>query len=82
MFDIPGGDIIITEKKNNWWIPIIAAVAEVEWRKRAVRWEDVKNAPWGEHRAVVSERRWIRYCEACNECYENARAWRKWGEGK
>lgn len=79
-FSIGVGEAIGTERE------IIAAVAEVEWRKLAARWEDLKDliyfsweggAPPKEH-----EDRFERMQSACTAAYENARAWREWGKQK
>ncbi len=68
--------------------PFIAAVAEVEWRRRARRWEELIDAIWRRFHNHKSERypctddgRTARCRERANECYANALKWRAWGEG-
>jgi len=85
-FDFELGRWIPVSSALNGERKIISAVAEVEWRKRAARWEDLKDriyfsweggAPSKEHEA-----RFERMQYACNVAYENVQAWREWGKQK
>lgn len=72
---------------NSYWVPIIAAVAEVEWRKRAARWEELIDALYNDqgnlverHRQPGTNGRFSLFRTAANICYDHAELWRKWGE--
>ena len=53
---------------------LIAAIAEVEWRKRAERWHRLANS----HR--LDSKRHEDYWKAGELCDEHADAWRAWAE--
>ena len=87
--------LLLCDRSMNYWLdkpgedirPIIAAVAEVEWRKRAARWEQLIDALWNRWYPGISDPlglagRKVQFRASANECYANARAWRAWGEGK
>lgn len=77
------------EMPGREWRKIIAAVAEVDWLKRAKRWDVLKGRIL--LRAVgdpEGERKWrwdgdfkklLRFREASKRAEENAKAWREWG---
>jgi hypothetical protein len=60
------------EKQDEYMRTIIAAVAEIEWRKRAERW--MRLAERGGYR--------INFHSNATECLNWARAWRAWGQKK
>ncbi len=55
---------------------VVAAVAEVEWRRRAERWGKVLRFDWGRSRAMKIREAML----AEQAALENANAWRAWGE--
>jgi len=57
---------------------IVAAFAEVEWRKRADRWWHIKGRLLQRER-VNETRRFTRLFFARKQAENNADAWRKWG---
>lgn len=68
---------------------IIAAVAEVEWRKRAARWEALINVSYQRWRIKVERSDlpiptpdWNRFRRPADQCYDIAKQWREWGEGE
>ena len=79
-------------KYHAWKRPILAAVAEVEWRKRAARWCKLRDGVFDkwllmQERAPDEswvEEHWLYGLSQCaeNKCYEIAKEWRAWGEGK
>lgn len=68
--------------------PIVASIAEVEWRRRAARWEKLIDNIWNRFHAHKSDRfpphddRTFAIRKSADQCYDHARAWREWGEQK
>lgn len=58
---------------------IIAAVAEVEWRRRAERWESLALHYYNDFHPCVREQY---FWDMHGIARRNADAWRAWGEGK
>lgn len=63
---------------------VIAAVAEVEWRKRCDRWGRLADLCLNGSMRVIPHRAARRdaYVQKWIEAEEHADAWRTWGEGK
>ena len=70
----------------------VAAILETEWRKRAARWCKLRDGVFDkwllmQERAPDEswvEEHWLYGLSQCaeNKCYEIAKEWRAWGEGK
>ena len=59
----------------DWDIPYIAAVAEVEWLKRADRWQEVSQRSYERNPDNTRADTWMVYGWMCKD---NAKLWRKW----
>lgn len=56
---------------------IVAAVAEVEWRKRADRWTSVRLKRFRRGHTGLKSHNMVLYSNACHDCAE---AWREWAK--
>lgn len=71
---------------NAHWRQVVAAVAEIEWRRRAKRWEKllIKCSLWcdGEYYTMnpKNQARHNFLSRGLSQCLLNAEAWRAWAE--
>lgn len=80
------GDYLHHPNRYAAYRDIIAAVAEVEWRKQAERWHQVWSRAADRYLADTKNQHRLRQMNRADanmeKCFDIAREWRAWGERK